>query len=44
LVEAYKVKVIYSPDRFRVVKGKPHFTKKGKPVECGEDGVWRLKE
>jgi hypothetical protein len=43
LVEAQRVKVKYAPDTISVVKGKPRFTKKGKPVELGEDGNWRPK-
>jgi len=44
LVEAQRAKVKYAPDTISVVKGKPaRFTKKGKPVELGEDGSWRLK-
>jgi hypothetical protein len=44
LVEAQKAKVEYSPDTITAAKGKPaRFTKKGKPVELGEDGNWRLK-
>ena len=43
LVEAQRVKVKYAPDTISVVKGKPQFTKKGKPVELGEDGNWRPK-
>jgi hypothetical protein len=44
LVEAQKVKLKYAPDKISVAKGKPaRFTKKGKPVELGEDGNWRLK-
>jgi hypothetical protein len=43
LVEAQKVKVKYAPDTIAVVKGKARFTKRGKPVELGEDGNWRLK-
>jgi hypothetical protein len=44
LVEAQGAKVKYSPDTISVVKGKPpRFTKKGKSVELGEDGNWRLK-
>jgi hypothetical protein len=42
-VEALKKKVKYSPDTF--VQGKPpRFWKRGKPVELGEDGNWRLKK
>lgn len=34
----------FSPDSVDFVRGKSvRFTKKGKEVECGEDGVWRLK-
>jgi hypothetical protein len=43
LVEAQKAKVKYAPDKITVVKGTARFTKKGKPVERGEDGNWRLK-
>jgi hypothetical protein len=43
LVEAQKVKVKYAPDKISVVKGTARFTKKGKTVEQGEDGNWRLK-
>jgi hypothetical protein len=44
LVEAQKVKAKYSPDTITAANGKPpRFTKKGKPVELGEDGNWRLK-
>ena len=44
LVEAQRAKVKYAPDTISVVKGKPaRFKKKGKPVELGEDGNWRLK-
>lgn len=45
LVEAQKGKVKYAPDTINVAKGKPaRFTKKGKPVEHGEDGNWRPKQ
>ena len=44
LIEAQRVKVKYAPDTITVVTGKPaQFTKRGKPVELGEDGNWPLK-
>lgn len=43
-IEAEKVKAKYSPDTVVSEDGKPpRFTKRGKPVERGEDGIWRLK-
>jgi hypothetical protein len=43
LVEGQRAKGKYAPDTISVVKGKPaRFTKKGKYVELGEDGNWRL--
>ena len=44
LVEAQKAKVRFAPDTISVIKGTARFTKKGKPVERGEDGNWRLKQ
>ena len=45
LIEAQRAKLKHSPDTIRVVKGKPpRFTKKGKPVELGDDGKWRPKQ
>jgi len=44
LIERQKVKMKYAPDTISVVNGKPpRLTKKGKLVELGEDGNWRLK-
>jgi len=44
MIEAEKVKARYSPDTIVSEDGKPpFFTKKGKHVEQGEDGIWRLK-
>ena len=44
-IEAEKVKAKYSPDTIVTRNGKPpRFTKRGKPVECGEDGIRRLKK
>ena len=44
LIEAEKVKAKYAPDTLIDVKGKPpRFTKRGKPVELGEDRNWRIK-
>lgn len=42
-IEEEKVRAKYSPDTASSVKGKPLFTKRGKQVECGEDGIWRPK-
>ena len=43
-IEAEKVKAKYSPDTIVSEDGKPpRFTKRGKQVECGEDGIWRPK-
>jgi hypothetical protein len=45
VVEVQKGKVKYAPDTIRAVTGKPpRFTKKGKSVELGADGNWRLKQ
>jgi hypothetical protein len=44
IVEAQKAKVKYAPDTIRVVKGEARFTKRGKLVEQGKDGIWRLKQ
>jgi len=44
MLEAEKVKARYAPDTVTATKGKPpRFTKKGKAVELGEDGVWKPK-
>ena len=43
-LEEEKVKAKYSPDTAISEDGKPpRFTKRGKQVECGEDGIWRPK-
>ncbi len=43
-IEAEKVKAKYSPDTVVSEDGKPpKFSKKRKPVESGEDGIWRPK-
>jgi hypothetical protein len=45
LIETEKANSKYSPDTVDAVNGKPpRFTKKGKPVELGDDGKWRLKQ
>jgi len=44
IIEAEKVKAKYSPDTIVCEDGKPpRFTKRGKPVERGDDEIWRLK-
>jgi hypothetical protein len=44
ILETEKSKSKYAPDTINTVKGKPpRFTKKGKPVELGDDGKWCLK-
>ena len=44
-LETGKAKSKYSPDTIEDVTGKPPlFTKNGKLVELGDDGIWRLKE
>jgi hypothetical protein len=44
MLDAEKVKAQYAPDTITATKGKPpRFTKKGKAVELGEDGVWKPK-
>lgn len=44
MLEAEKVKAEYEPDTITSVVGKPPlFTKRGKPVELGDDGIWRPK-
>jgi hypothetical protein len=44
MLEEEKVRAKYSPDTITSVDGKPpKFTKRGKPVEQGKDGIWRLK-
>lgn len=44
LIEMQREKAKYAPDTIRLVEGKyARFTKKGKAVELGEDGIWRLK-
>ncbi len=45
LLETEKLNSEYAPDTVSAVKGKPpRFTKKGKPVELGDDGKWRPKK
>jgi hypothetical protein len=42
--ETEKLNSGYAPDTTNNVENKPpRFTKKGKPVERGDDGKWRLK-
>jgi hypothetical protein len=44
IIEAERLKAKYSPDTAISEDGKPpRFTKRGKQVECGEDGIWRPK-
>lgn len=44
ILEEEKIKSEFAPDKVTQISGKPaRFTKKGKEVEIGEDGVWRLK-
>lgn len=44
MLEVEKVKAKYEPDTITSVQGKPpRFTKRGKPVELGDDGIWRPK-
>jgi hypothetical protein len=44
MLEEEKVRAKYSPDTITSEDGKPpRFTKRGKPVEQGEDGIWRPK-
>ena len=44
-LETQKAKSKYSPDTIEDVTGKPpRFKRKGKLVELGNDGIWRLKE
>lgn len=43
-IEEEKMRAKYSPDTAISEDGKPpRFTKRGKQVECGEDGIWRPK-
>jgi len=45
LIETQRAKLKYSPDTIRAAKGKPpRFTKKGKRVELGDNGKWRLQQ
>jgi hypothetical protein len=44
MLEAEKLNSEYAPDAIKVMKGgPPRLTKKGKAVEVGDDGKWRLK-
>lgn len=44
MLEVEKVKAKYEPDTITSVQGKPpRFTKRGKPVELGDDEIWRPK-
>tara|TARA_R100000789_G_scaffold72030_1_gene67773 strand:- start:1323 stop:1550 length:228 start_codon:yes stop_codon:yes gene_type:complete len=44
MLEEEKIKAEFAPDTITQTSGKAaRFTKKGKEVEVGEDGVWRLK-
>ncbi|MGB8844768.1 MAG: hypothetical protein WCC73_03760, partial [Terracidiphilus sp.] len=45
LIETEKANSKYSPDTIVAVEGgSPQFTRKGKPVELGDNGKWRLKQ
>lgn len=45
LIETEKAKAKFSPDTIISEDGKPpRFTKRGKPVEQGKDGIWRPKQ
>ena len=44
LIETEQVNSQYSPDMISTVEGEPpRFTRRGKPVELGDDGIWRAK-